>query len=176
MSDLMVFVLFAATGALFYRWRGMDANSVPLLVRHRWTRRLLFAGLLGLAAIWPGTEWWALLAIPLSLPGVIAGHGSYQDRGTVERPDNEWFRKPLDWVFGPEPPYSYWRDFTGMAMTGLLITLPIAFLPGVAWWYAGVGVLKAVGYALPWKRVNVGWTEGGEMAWGAASVGLLALA
>ena len=171
-----IVVLFAIAGGLAYRWRGMNENDVPRLLRNRWARRGLFVGLLALAAWWAEAGWWTLLAAPLAVVGTIIGHGSYQDLATVERPDNEWFRWPLNRVCGPEPPYSCWRDFTGLALTGLLVTVPIAVLPGVAFWYAGVGVLKAGAYAIRWQLAGLGKTEMGELGWGAMAVGLLALA
>ena len=97
---IAVAVLFAVAGALSYRWRGMNENDVPRLLRWRWSRRLLFVGVLALAAWWAGAEWWALLAAPLALAGTIIGHGSYQDLGAVERPDN---RSWLYWSFSCSP-------------------------------------------------------------------------
>jgi hypothetical protein len=84
------------------------------------------------------------------------------DLGDGDQPDNEVFDKLLDWVFGPDyvGDHNFWRDFTGLALTGLLVTVPVACLPGIDWSYALMGVMKPVAYFLTDD------TEKGEIGWG----------
>ncbi len=159
-------------GAVFYRMRGMDENSVPSILRSRLLRRALSVLVLIPGAYLAGAGVWALLAAPIAFYGIIVGHGSYMDLGTVDRPDNEVFAPLLDKIFGPEyvghP--NFWRDFTGLALTGLLVTVPVSLLPGIGWEYALIGFMKPIAYFLTKD------TERGEMGWGASYASSLVFA
>ena len=123
------------------------------------------------------------------------GHGSYMDLALSPGKDNEFFAPVLNVIPGlseTDGP-NYVRDFVGMALTGLTLTVPVsialAFI-GYPTWYWVVGVGKALSYAVGWliqpndgARQSPQWVTSllgingggtiGEWLWGSVSVGML---
>jgi|TARA_R110000787_G_scaffold37078_1_gene94411 hypothetical protein len=157
-------LILGVLGAFIYRFRGISSTKVPPILYSRTLRRVLSASVIVPGAYLAGAGLWALLAAPIAYYGIIAGHGSYIDLGTGAEPDNEVFDTLLDWIFGLDyiGANNFWRDFTGLALTGLLVTVPVAFLPGINWSYALIGLFKPIAYQLS------GNTEKGEIGWGFA--------
>jgi hypothetical protein len=167
-------------GAITYRWRTMPADHFPPFLQPRWTRRTLFAAVLALAAATAPLPWPYFLAIPLAaLPGTLIGHRSYFPGGGV-RLDNEPFSFMTCWIYLESPPSLIGEagKALGMTLTGLTLTVPIAlvlFLADASWWYAGVGLLKAVAYQIPYRMGMRNKTEVAEFLWGGLAAGLLAV-
>jgi len=163
--------LLAALGALTYRWRGMPAELFPAPVHRREVRRGMFLLCLASCCALSGAGPWSLAAVVLAAYGVVMGHGKYIDVWKPEREvDDEPTRKLVAWVLYSSdgrvgPP----QRLLGLALTGAALTAPLALLPGVSIFYAAAGLLKPLSYALPWRRVGVEPTVGGEYAWGGAA-------
>lgn len=177
LGTIGLLILLTVFGAFSYRARGMGDDVMPGFFSNRTLRRAVFAVLIGMAAFAGGVGWQAALLIPVVVwAGVVLGHGSYMDLGTGNVPDNEKFKWFLDLIFGPEPPFSFKRDFVGLCLTGLLITVPAAavtFYVGhtESWIYAFVGIGKGLAYAVPLKLKMHNFTEWGEFFWGGICVG-----
>lgn len=176
MIDVALSVPLALAGAVAYRLRGMPESEVHPVVGNRQVRRALFLAVLALAAWVSGAGLWALAVMPLAAWGVVIGHGSYSDIWGPKCPDNEPIWKVTAFLSREGDPIGWRGKTVGMALTGIIMTVPLAFLPGIGWAYAGVGLLKLVCYALPWRRVKAEPTVAAEYAFGALSVGALAVA
>ena len=111
----------------------------------------------------------AFLVLITTTAAVATGHGGFMDLGTWQndRDDErlEFIIKPLHKKI-PE----YWYDSLGMALTGVVVTLPAAIVT-LNPLLAITGVLKAPAYMLA-QRLGLG-TEGGEYLTGAALWGSL---
>ena len=126
-------------GSLLYRWRGSSLWTPPRPVVQIFIALpfglLLHDRLLAVAVI-------GLTAIALCI-----GHGQYQSMG---RPDVTKDKSSVDflinWLFKSDPA-SFLHCFAGMALTGVLVTLPagIALQNPVL---AASGALKAVAYTI----------------------------
>lgn len=115
------------------------------------------------------------------------GHGSYMDMGTQDKPDNERFKRILDWFFGAETKPSISRDFYGMVLRYTVPAVPVAVIFVLAGnsavvWFPIVGVLIASAYLIfslnsdDLKHTKVwfdGFTSYGEWAAGFIFYGLL---
>lgn len=166
----------AILGGAIYRARGAGLWQLP---RPIW--QVAFALAYGLAV---GAPWWlAISVLVLTTAAVLTGHASYIDLGTVragalnapaDGRSDEWYGA---WM----PGSGYWRDFAGLAISGLLITAPsgIAFAAeGRTWQGIAIlfsGVLKAVAYALGRfipvaDKLAVSEPLCGALLWGALSL------
>lgn len=178
-SQAIIILLLSLIGAVTYRWRGTGAADTPS--GNRTVNRALFALTLGACGLYGGMPMAAALLVPVvAFPGIVIGHGSYMDLGTNAAGDDEPFRPLLNLFFGPPFTKDPVRDAVGLALTGVAITLPIAVLLGLSGmpvWYAAVGMLKSVSYALGFiaqRTGRIGFTVFGEYAWGACAAGFLA--
>lgn len=151
----MIFILIYA---FLYRFRGSSQTLVPKLAVN-----ILIA--LGFAMLVP-MEWsipvWILVTLALQ-----TGHGNFIDLGTWPQIKTmgderlEFIIKPL-W----RKISDYWYDFSGLVLTGLVVTLPIGIAlhsPDIAI----MGALKGYAYAigrLVYPKLPV---EAGEVLFGA---------
>jgi len=178
-----IFLVLLFAGAMTYRMRGMGSSSFPPILESRLVRRLLPLLVLSAAffVVEPSLGYWCFVVVPLGFYGIIMGHGSYMDLTRSKGHDNEVFASLLDWFFGEESETGpvYPRDFVGLALTGLALSVPVAvglyFIDPVFIWYAFTGILKPVGYVIGWKlfdmKIQDRWefpvaTEFGEWFWG----------
>lgn len=166
---IMLMILSALAGAALYRWRGGMPPDMPKVVKVSvWAIPLAVAAAMS-------TPWDVLFPWEVGLAVLLAtyfatktGHGSYMDLGTMPKPDNELLRYVLDLFM--ENTSNFTRDFIGLSLTGLLVTLPV----GIAManpLVAASGLLKApaywLGQSLPSLPQLRGFTEWGEALFGA---------
>jgi hypothetical protein len=159
--------LMTTLGGVMYRLRGSDLRTP------RWLKRGVYALALALAAL-PAMGVWATILIPLAWLGIVMRHGVYFPNETEVNQDTGVMRWLTTKIARTEE-ITVWRKMIGMALTGLVITLPVGVAavffstnPIIAL-YLPVGVLKAVAY------FSTSNTERAEVAWGGVSVGSLAL-
>jgi hypothetical protein len=187
---LVALLLITGMGAVAYRWRGMNRDTVPAFLRPKIVRVLVYTSVLGVASVIAGGNIIAAVKIftdvpaifnnaivsgictyffitGLSLFGTLIGHGSYFYRPNSDKnEDNEIFSPITNLV---ENPMGTLGRLVGMSLTGLAITLPICLIPGVSFIYGVVGVAKGLIYTYICRN-----TEHAEPAWGGVSAGLLA--
>lgn len=160
MAETLAVLGFALLGGYLYRWGGGAPPHAP-----RWVDLLVWALPLAALAWWAAGWWQAGVVLVGCAVARSMGHGSYMDLGRcmdylgdLERcKDDETPRPLLDLIFGPDPGDSFKRDATGLALTGLLKTLPLV----VVWWpVAFVGLAKLPAYLIGWGAWDVlgkGW-------------------
>tara|TARA_Y100000034_G_scaffold34222_1_gene41937 strand:- start:11852 stop:12376 length:525 start_codon:yes stop_codon:yes gene_type:complete len=156
--------LLSILNAFMYRLRGSTWLPIKVL------KNLLVLAVVTGAFYLIFPVWYVLLIPVLGYLGITMGHGSYMDLGTNTNIDNERFKPLLDWIFGVEPPVNFYRDFTGLALTGLAFSLPIALLwfliPTFPLWYGAIGILKAPAYYIAKLLYEPKYTLIGELLWG----------
>lgn len=141
-------ILAALAGAVLYRARGNGLWNLP-----RPTWQALFALPYAAAVFWPLGPLAAFVVLALTTGAVLTGHASYLDLGEATRlpadgQSEEWYGTWIPW------PGTYAHDFIGLAVSGLLVTLPAGLacaaggdlLPAMI--LALSGALKAPAYAL----------------------------
>lgn len=184
--DIILMVALTVFGSFLYRWRGMNSNDVPAILRSRQMRRISVGLVIGVS-VWVMLTnvaslemlWIIPLVTVLTFIGIIIGHGSYFPRndGSVNE-DNEVFAFLTKLIANP---LNERARFIGMALTGIAVTLPAAIGVYIALMlmydvvstvaiialvlFALSGLLKAVAY---WKTPD---TERGEFATGAIFAG-----
>lgn len=167
----MTILIFAILGALIFRWRGMDYNLHPL-------PQMLFALPY---AIFCG--WWAIIVYPITVIAVILGHGQYFLPPSDKKLDNcQRYDFLLVPFFGEDPRLTgapitnllYWRCFCGMAVSGLLVTIPsgIALHSPII---ALSGALKAISYAVDNGNTKIAELLTGFFLYGALAIGIFYL-
>lgn len=139
-------------GAVIYRVRGGLTPALP-----RPFDQVLFSLAYG-AAVYKasGRSWIAFLIVIAATTAALAtGHGQYMDLGTYNasvEPESLDFL--VQWIFGADNFAHYWRDAFGLAVTGIVVTIPCAL--GLVWYRqwlpAGIiglsGVLKYPAYEI----------------------------
>ena len=140
----------AILGGILYRWRGGAFFSAP-----RWLRLGVWTVVWFAPAFFLDFPWWAvLLAGAASTYGLSIGHGSYQDFGYKSQPTHEQMCAIVHILTSRRNDYVH--DSIGMALTGVVMTLPIGVL-GIAfghWWFilAGLsGLYKTLAYFIGWE-------------------------
>ena len=186
-----LFVLGGVVGRMKGGWP--DWLILPKIIK-----RLMMAGCYVLALWLAGVPFLAAVPLGILLPwwGIVMGHGSYMDFGASPGVDNEFFAPLLDqlpFMGEAEGQGNYFRDFVGMALTGIALTGPVAlglYFMGVPTFYWAVGICKALSYQTGWAlQPNDGTRQSpdlvkrwlgidgggtiGEWLWGAVSVSLL---
>ncbi len=158
-------IAFAIIGGLFNRWRG---GWLPGFLGDQTVRRMVFAA--------ATTVWMLILLRPeinkeavllallfwaLSYAGWVLGWGSYMDMGRSGKTDNEFLRIPLN-LFFEDTIDNLKRDFVGMTIRGLLVTIGAGI--ALAYWYLWPGIMYAISglvmgiiYWLSWKAWDAGW-------------------
>lgn len=136
----MIRYLIAIPGALLYRWRGSSLWTPP---------RPIVQAMIAFPFAGPVLthQYVALVVFLLTTAALCIGHGQYQSMG---KPDTTHDTSSVDFLLKPffkDDPAGFRHCFAGMALTGLLVTLPAGLfslhpLLGVS------GVLKAVAYVL----------------------------
>lgn len=180
-------MLSAALGAIFRRWFGGGFFSAPRIVRVAagialgYCVAFVMQSTDGPLALWA----WPTAAALIAGWGWVPGHGSYMDMGRMPIVDNEFLKPLLDRIFGPDDEVaSLWRDFAGMALRYLIVTVPLGaaavLLTGspMGWAIMPGGLLVAVGYLLAWEVLDgsrVSPTAVGEYCAGAIIYGSIAL-
>jgi hypothetical protein len=152
----------ALVGAVVYRIRGGLSPWMP-----RPVDQLIFALPYAVIAAKEHNRstWWFFGVLIITTIALMPGHGQYMDLGTWNAPvDPERLDFIVQLFFGDDNYNNYWRDFFGLAVTGLVVTLPAAISlykkPVLAILLFLSGALKAVAYGLSWY---LGFeTEGGE--------------
>lgn len=173
---MVIFITAVIGGAFLRRWFGGGFFSA-----RRWVRVAVALVAGGAVAGWAtGLDLVSTPAGVLAACCWLPGHGSYMDMGAMRQPDNEWLRRPLNWIFGPEPPYTIRRDLTGLIANYSAFTIPAgAWLvaDGFAGWYlAPAGAIAALAYWTA-SRCNLpSPATWGEWAAGAVVYGAIALA
>jgi hypothetical protein len=134
--------LLALIGGIFYRMRG-GWPSTP-----RPFEQMLFCLPVGYVA-YLGTDWYyALIIYALSVGACLKGHGRNMDLGAWKGDaDFEDYERWTGYykLHGKIP--EYWYDVGGVAISGLIVTLPLIFINPLA---AFAGLLKAPAYMLGW--------------------------
>lgn len=142
----MLTIIAAIAGGFLYRWRGMALKWKKYFPRP--FNQIAFAAPYALACV-PDLGWWALGILALTTLATLSGHGGFLDMGTwkSERDDEtlEFIIKPLQNRI-PD----FWYDSIGMAITGLVITLPAGIALGSPI-LALSGALKSLAYIMGWK-------------------------
>jgi len=152
-----------------FRIRGGLAPALP-----RPFDQLLFALPFG-AIVFKASDrnvWWFLGVMSITTLALTTGHGQYFNLGRIT---HEGSPETLDFIvqlfFGKDPGDSFWRDAFGLALTGLIVTLPCGIAlsilkhPWVGSIIAISGTLKALAYYISWE---MGYnTELGEYLTGA---------
>jgi len=167
-------LIIAMIGGLLYRMRG--AHHEPLLGMSGRMQKILymlaFSSLYATAAFCVSGTWAGIIVWIVTFGSITAGHASYIDLahvkdGAANAPSDgeteEWYGT---WI----PGSGYWHEFAGLAVSGLLITLPagIATLNPVI----GLsGALKAPAYAIGWLIED--WTEFNMFVFREALTGML---
>jgi hypothetical protein len=163
-------VIVAAIGAFLYRLRGglIPTGSTTLA-------RLLFAVPLGLFAAWmigvpisPHGAITAAVLIAATMPGLLLGHGSYQDLKRMPDTFNELLDKVLPHLGLERGTYEY--ELMGLALKGIAVTLPLGIalsaLGHRGAFYAICGFAMPAFYEIGWRipsRIK-GFEQGIELA------------
>jgi len=180
MEFMLVGFVLSVLSAVAYRMRGSNENDIPSIFKSRSVRRLLCLVVLAVSAIFVGAYipfldivvynqmLTGLIVVVLAAAGLVMGHGSYFPNN-VGGTDNEKTAFITNLIADP---LNNTAIFVGMALTGLLITVPVALIPCVSIWYVGIGILKPVGYYVSyWIRDKYPeWTANAELFWGFAMV------
>ncbi len=116
------------------RFRGSSQTIVPKMAVCALTA-------LGFAMVVP----WAfsLPVLILTTMALMTGHGNFMDLGTWAWPSDP---EKLEFLIAWMKP-GYWHDFTGLAITGLVVTLPMGLVL-LDWRIVLLGLLKGPCYAL----------------------------
>lgn len=148
MGYLIFALVWAILGCIVYRMRGGFGVSLP-----RPIEQILFCALV-CAPVTPFLAFLVVLAI--CTIACVTGHGSYMDltRGDQYQPgDDERIAPVVRWickVFGINSnPDTYAYQAIGLALTGLIVTLPAGIASG-AFFLAIVGAVKFPVYELGW--------------------------
>jgi hypothetical protein len=171
---LMIALIAAVLGAVLFRIRG---GWQPFGLRMPGTTagRLAWALPMGGVAALAAGDVLGLLAGPLLWASVVPGWGSYMDLGRGDKPDNESLRRLVRLTRLPDG--SFWYDFVGLALRGLVLTAPagiaLSFLASMGWALIPAGIAMAPLYWLGWK---LGGTEPAEFLYGAWVGAAIALA
>lgn|SRR3990167_1429929 len=177
----MIFV-FAIIGSIISRLCG--ARKVLILDLEKWIYAIPY-GAIGWVFYNP------VLGVGCYLAGVLGkklGHGQYIHLGYKRQPfeQDEKIDPLLRFFFGRDEGGQYWRCATGLALTGIVISL----LPGIIYavkidalygvLLAFSGALKAVAYIIGWfihnningkaKPTVIGEYLTGFFGWGAAAM------
>jgi hypothetical protein len=146
-------------GGAFQQWSGVDVGDTPARVFFGWT--MAVAAWLADPLVW----WHPLVLIPLVWIGTTVPNFSSIGMGVA-------------------PPRTYWQDFWGLSLHGLLGIAPAALAlwwSGYGWcWMVGAGCLIAPLYTIGWRISGLrgklsfpvglqGGTELGEAFWGCAT-------
>lgn len=176
--SLVYAAFLSAVGSILYRVRGGLAPALP-----RPFDQMLFALAYG-AIVFRVSKNNPYLFIGVMLVTALAlstGHGQYMDLALVDGVSGEErVDFILKWFFGPDDFQSYRRDFCGLMVTGLIVTIPTGVVLALYKEYKAAtvigcsGVLKAVAYALSFEMGYA--TEGGEyltgfLLWSAVILG-----
>jgi len=156
----MIELIIAMIGGLLYRMRG--AHHEPLLGLSGRAQKILymiaFSSIYATAAFCSTGTWAGLIVWAVTFGAITTGHASYIDLAHVvdgstgapaDGQTDEWYGR---WI----PGTGYWHEFAGLAVSGLLITLPCGLatlnpIIGLS------GALKAPAYAIGWLIQD--WTE-----------------
>lgn len=155
-------LVYAVLGGLLYRWRGSSLWTPP--------RPVLQAVIaLPFAAAAPGSWLVAALVWIWTAGALCLGHGQYQGMGdTPEGTDRSSVDWLLRWMGGP--PGGLARCVAGMALTGMLVTLPVGLAlgsPVVALAGAGKSLCYLVGTRVRWQVLgDTSETLTGILFWG----------
>lgn len=183
-------------GGLAYRIRGgLWAGSWIDLPRP-WPQAFM-ALPYGFVCRWAGANWsTAIVTFLLVAVAFSSGHGQWQDLGHYTLPVSpEKLDFIVAWFWGPDTFHSYWRDATGLLVSGLSVTLgPAIIILEHHHWKTGAamlvsGISKPLAYMIGWGMFDHGWlahfptgfsqgTEIGEFLTGFflwASLGIIAL-
>lgn len=138
---ILLSLLGAILGAILYRMRGGWPSSP------RPVEQMLFC--LPVIPLSLSLEWyWIVLIYGLSVGMCAKGHGKNTDLGTYKEPaDFEDYDKWTGYykLNGKIP--EYWYDVGGIAISGLIISLPLIVVNPLA---AFAGLLKAPAYMIGW--------------------------
>lgn len=150
-------------GALLSRISGGMKPTLPGKLAQCLYSLLYFAAPLCLGFAWP----WSVLAGGMAFVGKITGHGQYMDLGSwLLKTSPERVDFIVKWIFGDDPnvtqttilqPGNYWRDFFGLAVTGMLCAFGLflalcfhgLFVP--AFVVLAGGAAKSLAYDAGWK-------------------------
>lgn len=160
---MMITIFATLVGATLYRWRGMSHPLKKYFPRPY--NQIAFA--LPYAMFCP--SWYtAIPVLILTTLALLTGHGNFFLRGTGGKDETTEFL--IKWL----KPYMplYWYRALGLAMTGILVTLPAGFVLANPL-LAISGALKGAAYVISDKAGHD--TEGGEWLTGAFLWGALAL-
>lgn len=150
--NILVFILMTITGALIYRWRGSSFSIRPLsqilfclplsyLTFYSLVSSEISANVWSASVLFPALI--ALGVLVLSTLATLTGHGNFMLRGTGGEDETTEFL--IKWLKPKIKLYHY--RVLGMAMTGLLITLP-AGLATSSLALSLSGALKGLAYFL----------------------------
>jgi len=180
-------IFLTIVGAVIYRIRGGLVPAFP-----RPMDQLLFALPYGAIAYKASNRNKIVFGIVmvLTMAACATGHGAYMDLGRwTQAVSPESLDFIVSWFFGADNFHNFWRDGFGLALTGLVVTLPAGLfllynavfefkysylkpkllIPSIALTLSGA--LKFPAYYIGWELF--GGTEGGEfltggMLWGVA--------
>lgn len=156
-------------------------DPTPAWVGSQIKRLALSAALVGgMVAAHPAAltaQWWIIPALlALQFVGWLREWGPFMDLGRMSYDGVHWADSAIDWLRDGRP-RAYWREFLGLTLMGILITLPAGALLLVATWpdpsfYGLAGLLMAPLYELAWrsplKSPNGGGPPLGELLFGFA--------
>lgn len=164
MIEALHFILLATVGALLNRIRG----GWDILKFRRAVSMTLIGIVVSIISFCYGMEWWSLLNGPLFVGMLSFGWGCSMDMG---RNKNAW-KQDTDEIYSPvlkiffgekvrgESFQKRWRrDFAGLLIRGMMISLPVGLLTGYVtgnYWYIPIGLTMPLcyetGYRIPVKN------------------------
>lgn len=147
----MINLLIIPYMTILSRWRGHASDYKKYLPRP-WSQFLL-ALPFALVCAPPNSSWIAAALVLVITWGTwLTGWGNVYDLAHAKRGDKlekiEW---PIHWLYGRIP--EYWYDFIGLALRGLIITLPAGIATNNPW-LAISGASMAIAYAIGWAIMD----------------------
>jgi len=152
--EILIILSGACIMAVLSRMAGGGFVYLPLgLDQHLYAVPYAFVGLLC-----TGSWWFFWLAYATAFLGKRTGHGQYMDLGTWSKEvEPETLDFIVEAIFGKDNYDSYWRDFFGLTITGLVVALgaTIALIVSGNFLFALLillgASLKSISYMIGWK-------------------------
>lgn len=180
MLTKVLLTLFPLVFAHLSRMAGGAFPKLPLgLDQHLYALPYgLLGGFIGTSLGIPFGVALGFLSYTTAFLGKRTGHGHYFNLAyTPDYGKPEKMETILTPIFGPDTHTNYWRDFTGLALTGILVVLGLCVTLVLTGFYLAAivmftsGFLKAVAYAIGWKLVPLHKQKPGKYLGEATAVG-----
>jgi hypothetical protein len=130
--DLLIILLMAIVGGIIFRWRGGGEHESFKKFMPRPVDQILFSSPYIFIAYSVLDVYLASLVSILTVVAVSKGHGKVYDLGTAAKPstpfgnDYEFYDPWIHKLYNKLSPF--WYDAIGLAITGLVYTLPLGVM------------------------------------------------